>query len=532
MNSASNSWSTCEVPHSAESTELDHYRLLSRDDPAAFIRYCLIDPAGRFLKCGKVHDELQDFLTAHRLALIELPRDHGKSTQVCGRILWELGKNPALRVKIICATDEIARERSRFLRRAIKHNGRVRDVFPRLRPAEPWTAKAFTVKRPAEVIGHSVAALGIGSGSTGTRADLLVCDDVVDVRSLHSKAARERVADYFANNLMNLLEPDGRFWGLFTPWHRDDLNARLKKNGAYALFSRAVGADFEPVWPERWPADALRARKEEIGSASFSRGYRLQSVADEDTPIRASWIRFWSAAVPSPWSAGVSPASESGTSGPASCGGSRRAFERLAGETPALQYDQVDPRRRPRRLDRGASGSQRARCAGKAPLRPAASPAGRAARTKPPSPLRGGGLGGEVKCTSSPPGPRGSRRRNSSTSSMPMIDSGTRRSSSSSRTRRSRGLRDLLVRTTRFGPKLKAVTQTTDKAARVAALSVPVENGAFRLKGNAAGDGPDESQRELWEEMAGFPYADTDDLVDAAATGCAYLLTQREPTIW
>ena len=94
------------------------------------------------------------------------------------------------------------------------------------------------------------------------------------------------------------------------------------------------------------------------------------------------------------------------------------------------------------------------------------------------------------------------------------------------------GLRDLLVRTTRFGPKLKGVTQTADKAARVAALSVPVENGAFRLKGNAAGDGPDESQRELMEEMAGFPYADTDDLVDAAATGCSYLLTRSGPLAW
>ena len=94
------------------------------------------------------------------------------------------------------------------------------------------------------------------------------------------------------------------------------------------------------------------------------------------------------------------------------------------------------------------------------------------------------------------------------------------------------GLRDLLVRNTRFGPKLKGVTQTVDKWARIATLSVPVENGAFRLKGNEAGDGPDESQRELWEEMAGFPYADTDDLADAAATGCAYLLTRREPRIW
>jgi len=423
-----------------------------------------------------------------------LPRDHGKSTQVCGRILWELGRNPGLRVKIICATDAVARERSRFLRRAIRHNGRVRDVFPHLRPAQPWTAAAFTVARPAEVIGPSVAAFGLGTGSTGTRADLLVCDDVVDVRSLHSKAERERACDYFTNNLMNLLEPDGRFWGLFTPWHRDDLNARLKRSSAYALFSRAVGADFEPVWPGRWSSENLRTRKDEIGSASFSRGYRLQPVSDEDTPIKAGWIRFWNAAS-------------------------------------AHQYDEivlaVDPA-----VSTATHADKSAlvvlgRCNDPSPTPP---PTGEGEKA-PLSPWeRGVGGRGEIHVLAA------RAARLSTPELVNLIDAVDRQWNPSvilfETNAAFLGLRDLLVHHARFGPKLKGVTQTADKWTRIATLSVPVENGAFLLKGNVAGDGPDESQRELWEEMAGFPYADTNDLADAAATGCAYLLTRREPLIW
>ena len=88
-----------------------------------------------------------------------------------------------------------------------------------------------------------------------------------------------------------------------------------------------------------------------------------------------------------------------------------------------------------------------------------------------------------------------------------------------------RGIKDLLTRHERFGPKLKSVTQTADKAARVAAFSVAVENGAFQLKS-------DDTQRELFEEMTTFPFGEHDDLLDAAATGCAYLLDRREPRAW
>jgi hypothetical protein len=39
-------------------------------------------------------------------------------------------------------------------------------------------------------------------------------------------------------------------------------------------------------------------------------------------------------------------------------------------------------------------------------------------------------------------------------------------------------------------------------------------------------------QRELFEEMTAFPFGPHDDLLDAAATGTAYLLRRPDPRVW
>src|SRR5262245_10418209 len=91
------------------------------------------------------------------------------------------------------------------------------------------------------------------------------------------------------------------------------------------------------------------------------------------------------------------------------------------------------------------------------------------------------------------------------------------------------GVRDLLVRHAGFGPKVKSITQTREKYSRVVAFSVPVENGAFRLKGR--GGRVDAGQQGLWDEMLTFPAGEHDDLLDAAAMGTAYLLDRPEPRV-
>ena len=371
------------------------------------------------------------------------------------------GDQPGLACEAgVRATDDLAAERTRFLRAMIASR-RTREVFPHLVRSEPWNADAFTVRRPAEVIGPSVAAFGLGSGSTGARADLLVCDDIVDVRSLHSKADRDRAKDYFHNNLMNLLEPDGRFWGLCTPWHADDLNAHLKKNRAFAVFRRAVGANLEPVWPAKWPPEKLAERLAEIGAASFARGYRLTPIDVSEVAIQPIWVKFWDDELP------------------------REAFERVVVS--------VDP---------AVSAKASADASAVVVL---------------------GRIGNEVRCLEAV------GRRVAAPELVNLIDAADRRWTPDMILFESNaafaGIRDLLIRHARFGPRIQGVVQSRSKSARVAGFSVAVQNGSFRLKDDA-------SQRELFEEMTTFPYGPHDDLLDAATTGTDHLLGRPDPRVW
>ena len=453
-----------------------------------FVAVCFADSSGRPVEQGDVHRQLHGFLGANRRALVELPRDHGKTFQVCARVVWELGNNPGLRVKVVCATEAVAAERSRFLRDAIAGNPWVQKVFPHLKPGEPWAADAFTIRRPADVIGPSVAAFGVGAGSTGTRADLLVCDDVVDVKALTSRAERDRAAAFFHDNLLNLLEPDGRFWGLCTPWHPDDLNARLKRNPAFAVFRRAVGENLEPVWPAKWPREKLAERRAEIGTASFARGYRLLPVADGETAVRAEWVRYWTE--PTDYDAtvlSVDPAVSAKATADASA---LVVLGRVANRTEG----------RSTKFEAGDSAFE----------------------------FRASDFGSihVLEATA---------RRVAAPELVSLIDDADRRWNPAvilfEQNAAFLGIKDLLVRHARFGPRVKGVTQSADKAARVAGFSVAVENGAFRLRGDGRG-GPDPGQQGLYDELVTFPFGAHDDLLDAAATGTAHLLDRRAPRVW
>jgi len=296
----------------------------AREDPNAFIEYVFADKSGKNLKQQQFHRNWQRQVkhptwnpNGYQRAMIIAPRDHGKTTQIpVGRVLWELGNNPNLRIKIACQSDSKAMERLFEITDHMERNERVQKVFPHLKPAQrgDWTKHKVVVERDLFSKDASIEALGILSTATGGRADLLIADDIVDRRNaIQYPQIRETIKHAWKSDWTNLLEPDGRIVYICTLWHTDDNSHVLMENPAYACLMYAVNDDVdgfdveyrvpgknrkpkkwtEGLWEEHWHTAALKEREQEIGSVEFNRAFRNQALSGEIIVVDEDWIEYF-----------------------------------------------------------------------------------------------------------------------------------------------------------------------------------------------------------------------------------------------
>jgi len=255
------------------------------------------DDQGAFFTQGAIHVVLQEWLSEHQYPLVIYPRDHGKSNQIFPRVLWELGRNPTLRVKIVCQNDEKAQDRLNFLRRHIETNQYLKRIFPQFVPSGySWSKHALSIKSRTIHIDNTIESYGVLSSATGGRADLLVFDDITDERnSLFSAARRKEVIEAVDNKWLNLVHPQrSRVWWIGTPWHFDDALMRKAQNpDRFQLLRTAIPSDLTPIWPERWDRDALEAKRSEIGTIAFTRGYHCLPISTEEQVFNPEWMRYW-----------------------------------------------------------------------------------------------------------------------------------------------------------------------------------------------------------------------------------------------
>lgn len=228
-----------------------------------------------------------------RKLMIFCPPRHGKSQLATIRFpAWTLERWPHKRVIIGSYNATLAESFSRMTRRL---------CAPRMLLSDERAA----VSDWETAAGGGMRAVGVGGGVTGRGADLIVIDDPVKSREeANSQAYRQRVWDWYRDDLYTRQEPGAAIVLILTRWHMDDLAGRILESPegsewtivrlpALAEPNDPLGrAEGQALWPERYDEDELARIRATLGS-SFEALYQQRPSALEGAIFRREWWRYF-----------------------------------------------------------------------------------------------------------------------------------------------------------------------------------------------------------------------------------------------
>jgi len=108
---------------------------LARQDPNAFMTYVLRDEeTNKPILQSPIHLKLQRLASEHKRLVVWAHIEAGKTQQLSiGRVLWELGRDPNLRIAIVSNTFGQAEKICATIGRYIQSSAEYRRVFPHIR---------------------------------------------------------------------------------------------------------------------------------------------------------------------------------------------------------------------------------------------------------------------------------------------------------------------------------------------------------------------------------------------------------------
>lgn len=240
---------------------------------------------------------------AYDILIIETPPQHGKTTTVTETLpSWYLGKHPRGRVILASYNDVTAQ---RFCRRNREKLVRFAERVFGVRPGKINRATEFELDNG---VGRLISR-GIMSGITGNPANLLIIDDPIKNRQeADSPTYRARLWEEWQNSLKSRLAAGAKVILIMTPWHEDDLAARIlagEKNVTLLRLPVEAGEDDplgrnpgEPLCPELGKDAAwLRQFRESYvsdpagGARAWQALYMCSPRAEDGNLVKREWWR-------------------------------------------------------------------------------------------------------------------------------------------------------------------------------------------------------------------------------------------------
>jgi len=174
-----------------------------------------------------------------RRAVIEAFRGVGKSWLTSAFVCWLLLKNPQTKILVVSASKDRADQFSTFVKRLINEVPILQHLKPEVGQRDSMIA--FDVGPATPDHSPSVKSVGITGQLAGSRADVLIADDVEVPNNSQTQTMRDRLSEA-VKEFDAILKPGGRIIYLGTPQTEMSLYNQLPERG-YEI----------RVWPALYP---------------------------------------------------------------------------------------------------------------------------------------------------------------------------------------------------------------------------------------------------------------------------------------
>ncbi|CCQ72318.1 phage terminase large subunit [Magnetospira sp. QH-2] len=255
------------------------------------------------MEMPKLHVRMARWLAARwragdRELLLMAFRNSGKSTLVGLFCAWMLSRDPDLRILVLAADLALARKMVRNVKRILERHPLTKGLKPKR--ADQWASDQFTVNRPGELRDPSMLAKGIGANVTGSRADVVICDDVEVPNTCDTPPKRLDLRERL-DEIDYVLVPGGLQLYVGTPHtyytiYGDQVRPESGETQPYLTgFKRLeiplLDSKGRSRWPERFPPERVAGIRRRTGKNKFESQMMLRPVNLADGRLDPDHLR-------------------------------------------------------------------------------------------------------------------------------------------------------------------------------------------------------------------------------------------------
>lgn len=242
---------------------------------------------------------------------ISMPPRHAKTETGMNGLAWRLKEDPATLNAFCSYSADLAKSKSRQIRKRFKLGGGEMDRSSR--SVADWTTTH----------GGGLVAAGVGGPLTGKGITGIgyIDDPIKNREEAESKLQRDKLWDWYTSTFHTRIEPGASIIVVATRWHEDDLIGRLHSDEyeheefeainlpavmdaeGIAADERILGADgfrvpgkfrkdVKPLWPGYWPLSELEKKRVGAGEYDWWAMYQGQPSPKGSRIFRNDPARF------------------------------------------------------------------------------------------------------------------------------------------------------------------------------------------------------------------------------------------------